>query len=127
MPTAAILDLVNTQGVTARLLPLEDVLPALQRTYGSTLYYRTIIPKIAYRMPDDVPVVAVANMLVVAETMSEQMAYDVTRTLFEQQATLAGIHPQAKELAVDTALVGATIPFHPGAIRYYRERGVWTQ
>lgn len=127
VPTAAILDLVNTQGVTARLLPLDDVLPALQRTYGNTLYYRIVIPKDAYRMPADVPVVAVANMLVVADTMTEQMAYDVTRTIFEQQATLAGIHPQARELAVDKALTGATVPFHPGAIRYDRERGAWTQ
>jgi uncharacterized protein len=127
VPTAAILDLVNTQGVTARLLPLDDVLPALQKTYGNTLYYRTTIPKGVYKMAEDVPVVAVANMLVVAESMPEQMAYDVTRTIFEQQPTLAGIHPQAKELAVEKALTGATIPFHRGAIRFYRERGVWKE
>lgn len=127
VPTAAILDLVNTAGVTSRLIPLDDVLPALQKTYGPSLYYRTVVPKDAYKMPADVAVVAVANMLVVAERMSEQMAYDVTRTIFDQQATLAGVHPQARELAVDKALTGATIPFHPGAIRYYRERGVWAQ
>lgn len=127
VPTAAILDLVNTQGVTARLLPLDDVLPALQKTYGSALYYRVVIPKDVYRMPADIPVVAVANMLVVADSMPDQLAYDITRTIFEQQATLAGIHPQARELAVDKALIGATIPFHPGAIRYFRERGVWKE
>jgi len=127
VPTAAILDLVNTPGVTSRLLSLDEVLPALQKTYGSSLYYRTVVPKDAYKMPGDVPVVAVANMLVVAERMSEQMAYDVTRTIFDQQATLAGVHPQARELSLDKALTGATIPFHPGAIRFYRERGVWKQ
>lgn len=127
LPTAAILDLVNTQGVTARLIPLDDVLPALQQIYGKDLYYRAIVPKAVYKMPADVAVVAVANMLVVADSMSEQMAYDVTKTIFEQQAALAEIHPQARELSVDKALIGATVPFHPGAIRYYRERGVWTQ
>lgn len=127
VPTAAILDLVNTPGVTSRLLPLDDVLPALRQTYGTSLYYPAVVPKDVYKMAADVPVVAVANMLIVAESMSDQMAYDVTRTIFDQQATLAGVHPQARELAVEKALTGATIPFHPGAIRYYRERGVWTQ
>jgi TRAP transporter TAXI family solute receptor len=127
LPTAAILDLVNAPGVTARLIPLDEVLPALQRVHGESLYYRTIIPKAVYRLPEDVPVIAVANLLVVSATMPEPLAYDVTRVIFEQQPVLAGIHPQARELALNRALSGASIPFHPGAIRYYRERGVWKE
>jgi uncharacterized protein len=126
LPTAAILDLVNTQGITARVLPLDDVIPALQKAYGD-LYYRAIIPKDTYKLAADVPVVAVSNMLVVSETMEETLAHDITKTLFEQQATLAGIHPQARELSLENALTGASVPFHPGAIRYYRERGVWKE
>jgi TRAP transporter TAXI family solute receptor len=126
LPTAAILDLVNTQGITAKILPLDELLPALNKTYGEGLYFRRVIPTTAYGLPD-VPVVAVANLLVVSDTMPEQLAYDITRILFERQSTLAGIHPQARELSVDTALTGASIPFHPGAIRYYRERGVWKE
>jgi hypothetical protein len=57
--------------------------------------------------------------------MTEPLAYDITRVLFEQQPVLATIHPQARELSLDRALLGATVPFHPGAIRFYRERGVW--
>lgn len=127
LPTAAILDLVSTPGMSARLLPLDEVLPALQRSYGAALYYRTIIPKATYRLPDDVPVVAVANLLVVSERMPDDLAYDITRVLFEQQPALAAIHPQAQELSLDRALTGASIPFHPGAIRYYRERGIWKE
>src|SRR3954453_22247968 len=44
IPTAAILDLVNTAGITARILPLDDVLPELQRRYGQAFYSRTTIP-----------------------------------------------------------------------------------
>jgi hypothetical protein len=124
IPTAAVLDLVNTPGVTARILSLDDVLPALQRTHGS-LYYRTVIPKEAYRLASDVPVVALANLLVVSETMGDGLAYDITRVIFERQAELAAIHPQARDLAVERAVEGSPVPFHPGAIRYYRERGVW--
>lgn len=127
IPTAAILDLVSSPGVTARILPLDPLLPALNRAYEGAFYFRALIPKATYGLPDDVPVVAVANLLVVSDSMSEALAYDITRILFEEQATLAGIHPQAKELAVERALQGASIPFHPGAIRYYRERGVWKE
>jgi TRAP transporter TAXI family solute receptor len=127
VPTAAILDLVNSPGITAQLISLDDVLPALQRAYGESLYYRTLIPKDVYKLPADVPVVAVANLLVVSDAMPETLAHDITKTLFEQQPTLAAIHPQARELAIDTARTGAPIPFHPGAIRYYRERGVWKE
>jgi TRAP transporter TAXI family solute receptor len=127
VPTAAIEDLVHTPGITARLLPLDEWLPALQQQYGKDLYFRIVIPKGMYRLAEDVPVVGVANMLVVSESMPEPLAHDITKTIFEQQPTLAGIHPQGRELAIDKALKGATIPFHPGAIRYYRERGVWKE
>jgi TRAP transporter TAXI family solute receptor len=125
LPTAAVLDLVNTPGMTARFLSTEDTLLQLQQTHGS-LYYRAIIPQATYGTEADVPVVAVANLLVVSEDMPEPLAYDVTRLLFEQQSELIAIHPQARDLSLDTALTGSPIPFHPGAIRYYRERGVWT-
>ena len=127
LPTAAVLDLVNTQGITARMLPLDDVLPELRRRYGESLYYRAVIPAATYKLTADVPVVAVANLLVVSDAMPETLAHDITRILFEQQPTLATIHPQARELSVERAIAGASIPFHPGAIRYYRERGVWKE
>jgi uncharacterized protein len=127
LPTAAILDLVNTQGLTPRMLPLDDVLPELRRRYGESLYYRAVIPASIYKLSADVPVVAVANLLVVSDAMSETLAHDITKILFEQQPTLATIHPQARELSIEGAIAGASIPFHPGAIRYYRERGVWKE
>jgi TRAP transporter TAXI family solute receptor len=125
LPTASILDLVNTPGIRARFIATEEVVPRLHQTYGDSLYYTAVIPKGTYKTNPDVPVVAVANLLVVSESMPETLAHDITRLLFDKKNELAAIHPQANELAIETALKGSPIPFHPGAERYYRERQVW--
>jgi TRAP transporter TAXI family solute receptor len=127
IPTSAVLDLMHSPGVTARILPLDGVLQPLSKAHGAGVYFVASIPKAVYDLPADVPVVAVSNLLVVSETMPEALAHDITRVLFEEQPTLASIHPQARELSLETATGAADIPFHPGAIRYYRERGAWTK
>jgi uncharacterized protein len=127
LPTAAILDLVNSVGVRPRLLPLDDVLPALQKRWGDVLYYPGVIPRATYNLAADVPVINVANLLVASDVMPEPLAHDITRVLFERQAELVAIHPQARELTLAAAIHGSPVPFHPGAIRYYRERGVWKE
>jgi TRAP transporter TAXI family solute receptor len=126
LPTASLLDLASSVGVTARLIPSDDVLPRLQAEYGSALYSRLVIPKGSYPgIATDVAVVGVQNALVVDDTMPEQLAYDLTKVLFDRQPALAAIHPEAGHLALESALEGSPGPFHPGAVRYYRERGVW--
>jgi TRAP transporter TAXI family solute receptor len=127
LPTASILDLVNTPGIRARFIATEEIVPLLHRTYGPSLYYTAVIPQGTYKTNPDVPVVAVANLLVVSESMPETLAHDITRLLFDNKRELAAIHPQASELAIDTALKGSPIPFHPGAERYYREQHAWPQ
>ena len=127
LPTASILDLVNTPGIQARFIPTEAIVPRLHDSYGAELYYPAVIPRGTYKTNPDVTVVAVANLLVVSESMPESLAHDITRLLFDKQSELAAIHPQARELALETALKGSPIPFHPGAIRYYRERQVWKE
>jgi uncharacterized protein len=123
LPTAAIQDLAHSPGVTIRLLPSAALLPALQRDHGD-LYYAVDIPAAAYRgMTEVVPVVAVANVLVVNTSMSEQLAFDVTRLLFEKKAELAAIHPEAANLEVARAAAGSPAAYHEGALRYYKQAG----
>ena len=128
LPTASVLDLASSAGITARLIPNDDVIPALQASFGPGLYQRIVIPKGSYPgQMEDVAVVGVENALVVDGGMDEQLAYDLTRTLFDRQAELAAIHPEARHLAPARAVVGSPAPFHAGAIRYYQERGVWNR
>jgi TRAP transporter TAXI family solute receptor len=127
LPTAAIQDLAHTPGVTIRLVPTSDVLPALQRDYGP-LYFPLVIPASAYRGTDaPVSVVGVANVLVVNASMPEALGYDITRLLIEKRSDLVAIHPEARHLAPESASAPSPAPFHPGAIRLYREKGVWKE
>jgi hypothetical protein len=126
LPTASLLDLSSTIGITAKLLGNDEVLPKLQEQFTPGLYFRLVIPKGTYPgVNDDSGSVGVANALVVKDTMSDELAYELTKVLFDRQADLAAIHPEAKKLNLDTAVHGAPAPFHPGAIRYYEERGAW--
>jgi TRAP-type uncharacterized transport system substrate-binding protein len=126
LPTAAVLDLANTPRLRMKLLPNEDILPELRHRYGASLYYKVNVAKTAYAgLEADVPVVGVANLLVVHQKMPEGLAYDITKALFDRQAELASIHPEAKNLARETAAVGSPVPFHNGAIRYFLEQKVW--
>jgi TRAP transporter TAXI family solute receptor len=128
LPTASLLDLASSIGITVKLLPHDEAVPVLQREYGASLYSRLVIPKPAYPgLTTDIGVVGVQNALVVHEAMEEQLAYDLTRVLFEKQAELARIHPEARHLALARAVEGSPAPFHPGAVRFYRERGAWRQ
>jgi uncharacterized protein len=123
LPTGAVLDLSHTSGVTIRMIPTADLLPELQRGYGD-LYFPLEIPAGAY--PDvsaPVPVVGVANVLVVNRSMPDDLAYGITRVLFAKQAELAAIHPEARHLSLASAVRGSPAPFHAGAVRFYTEQG----
>jgi TRAP transporter TAXI family solute receptor len=128
LPTASVLDLASTVGITAKLIANDEVLEALQSTYGATLYQRLVIGKGSYPGQDvDIGVIGVENALVVDERMDESLAYDLTRTLFEKKPELAAIHPEARHLEPTRAVAGSPASFHPGAIRYYQEHGVWNR
>ena len=116
-----------TPGRTIKLVPNTDTLPFLHEHYGDSVYHAVTIPSITYPgMGGDVEVVGVANILVVHEDMSEDLAFRITQALFEHRDVLMAIHPEAAKLTLENAVVGSTVPFHDGAIRFYREQQVWT-
>ena len=126
IPTGAVLDLASTVGRTIKVIPNGETLATLQKQYGSLVYHSLSIPVSTYPdMNKLVNVIAVSNILVVHPAMNETLAYAITRLLFEHRNELANIHPMAELLTLETATGGSPIPFHPGAIRYYREHDAW--
>lgn len=126
LPTAGVLELASTPGQRIALLPTDDVVPALVKQYGP-LYVVSSIPAGSYPGVDrDVKVAAVPNVLVAHRDMPPELAFNILKTMFDRKADLVAVHPAAKELDLKTASHGAPGEYHPGAVRYYRERGVWS-
>ena len=121
LPTASVQDLSHTSGITIRLIPSADLVPALQREFGN-LYFPLDIPAGTYPgVTAPVAVVGVANVLVVNRSMPDDLAYNITRAIFEHQPELAAIHPEARSLSLNTAQTGSPAEFHPGAKKYFDE------
>ena len=72
----------------------------------------------------DVPTAAVTNYLVTSTVVSDDLAYQMTKLIYESLPELANSHVAGKDIKLETAASGSPIPLHPGAIRYYKEKGL---
>ena len=84
-----------------------------------------MIPANTYTGQDkDVPTAAVVNYLVTSLAVSDDLAYQMTSLIFESLPELVNAHAAGKEIKLETAATGSPVPLHPGAIRYYKEKGL---
>ncbi|MET8912064.1 TAXI family TRAP transporter solute-binding subunit [Micromonospora sp. NPDC004551] len=119
LPTPGIKDLLSGAPGVFRLLPLTDLIEPLAARYGS-VYTTAVLPREAYGTPAATPTITVANVILVAADMPDQLAYDLTRVLFTWQGELIRVHPEAANFTRDSAAATDPIPLHPGAARWYR-------
>jgi uncharacterized protein len=88
------------------------------------VYFKGKIPKNIYPgITTDTPVAAVGNALICHEKMDPGLAYNVLKTLFAYKADLVAVHKEATHLTVEDAVDGSPIPFHSGAIKFFKEKG----
>ena len=88
-------------------------------------FIATTIPANTYKGQDkDVPTAAVVNFLVTSSAVSDDLAYQMTKLIYESLPDLYAAHAAAHEIKLDAAATGSPVPLHPGAIRYFKEKGL---
>jgi len=125
LPTAGVTDLANTPGTKLRMIDHADAVAAMNKKYGD-LYIEDLIPKDIYRgMDADNKQATVMNILVAHESMDDKTAYNIVKTIFEKRDDLITVHKEAANFKLENQRTAATpIPFHPGAAKYFAEKGV---
>ena len=83
------------------------------------------VPKSVYNTRTDVPGLATGNIVVCPESLPAEAGYAMMKAVFENLATLRQAVAAARDTTLENAVrfVGGTIPYHEGALRYFREAG----
>ena len=116
---AAIRDLAATLPITFVAIPAE-----ITAKIDNAAYQAASIPAGTYDGQDsDVPTVAIQNILVSHDGVSEEVAYQMTKLMFDNLERLGNAHSAAKDIKLEGAAKGLPIPLHPGAERFYKEAG----
>jgi len=122
VPTASVVDLANATAI--RIVPL--VGPEIDELKKRQPYYASVTLAADTYKGQSEPVETLAVMAIWAThaAVPEEIAYAVTKAAYENTETLAKVHVQGKNIRLETALRSVSIPLHPGAERYFREKGL---
>ena len=125
LPTSAVTDLAATPGITIKFLDSAQLVPAMAKKYGN-IYIADDIPKSTYPgMKVDNHATAVTNLLVANANMSDQTVYNIVKTIFDKRADLIAVHKAAADIKLEYQKPDASpIPWHPGAVKYLKEKGL---
>lgn len=120
-PTSSILNLATTQDIVIIALSEAELAAAMA---ADATFAVTTLPGGSYNGVDaDIAVLGIPNVLTVSSEMSDDLAYALTKAMFENIAELQAVHPAANETTVEFTMAATPIPLHPGALRYYDEIG----
>ena len=125
LPTAAVTDLANTPGVKIKMVYIAHLVPEMVKRNGN-IYVKDVIPQRMYKgMEADNPQATVTNLLAVHASMDDKTAYAITKTLFENIVDLVRVHAEAVNIKLENQKSeNSSIPWHPGAIKFYAEQGI---
>src|SRR5690349_8076223 len=112
LPTAAVTDLANTPGV-------------MNKKHGE-LYVKDVISKDVYHgMDKDNHIATVNNLLVAHEQMDADTAYKIVKAVFDHKDELVRTHKEAENIKLENQKKNASpVPWHPGAMKYFAEKGI---
>lgn len=125
LPTAAVTDLGATPGTKLRMIDIAQNVGKMVAKYGE-IYAATVIPKGTYGGQDaDNHNVAVWNVMAVNANMPEDLAYQLTKLMLEKREELGTVHKEGLNIKAENQTKKKSgIPFHPGALKYFAEKGI---
>lgn len=121
-PSPAIQDITTSQDVV--FVPLEGEKADVIISKFPYLVKDAIPAKTYKGQEKAVPTLSVQAILVANKDMPDEVAYKLTKTLFENLDDVAKGHNKGAEIKLQKAADGVTIPFHPGAEKYLKEKGI---
>ncbi|WP_442801090.1 TAXI family TRAP transporter solute-binding subunit [Serratia rubidaea] len=123
VPAAAVTDMYAS-GVPSRILEVTDEQLASINAVANA-WFRFVIEADTYpRQSKAVATIAQPNILVATRGIDDQIVYDLTKAMFENLPEVHQVHSAAKNISLENALKGVSVPLHLGAYRYFREAGV---
>ena len=125
IPTASVTDLAATPGVTIKLIDIDHLLAPIVKKYGQ-IFAPSVIKAGSYPgQTTDSKGFAAWNQVMATDKMSDEMAYAITKAVFENKADLVAVHKEAEHIELSNQTdKESPAPYHPGAIKYLKERGV---
>ncbi|MBO6717744.1 MAG: TAXI family TRAP transporter solute-binding subunit [Rhizobiaceae bacterium] len=116
---ASIKDLAVSLPITMVAVPA-----SVAETLGAPFLAATIPAGTYEGQGEDVPTLAITNILVTHSDVSDEVAYEMTKQLFENLDDMVAAHAAAKAISLEKGPQGVPVPLHPGAERYYKEKGL---
>src|SRR5262245_11449712 len=125
LPTAAVTDLASTPGVKIKMIDHGETVAKMNQKYGN-LYINDTITKDIYKgMDTDNKIATVNNLLVAHQNMDDKTAYAIVKTFFDKRDELIRAHKEAENITMENQTADASpIPWHPGAVKYFVEKGI---
>ncbi|HYC44314.1 MAG TPA: TAXI family TRAP transporter solute-binding subunit [Burkholderiales bacterium] len=125
IPLPSVTEISATPGIKIKLLDHADAVDAMTKKYGP-IYARGKIAAKSYGGQErDTSTVNVWGVLYVNEKMNEKIAYDIVKTLFDKQPDLVLAHRESANMTLQNQTIGASpVPWHPGALRFFKEKGI---
>ena len=122
VPQASFIELENSPGIRFIGLPKERIDRIVKNNPG---YIYGKIPASAYKsLNKDIPTLGIVTSAIVNKDLSDDLVYNMTKVFWENHAEFVKVKSIWKKVILKEAVNGAAIPIHPGAIKYYKEKGV---